>query len=77
MGRGHPLPYPPPAYFDFALGHAPDNTLAVGHPKLRPAAHQICAVIQMRDYIWASMRQNLSLGFQQRLKTVSSTTETS
>ena len=20
-----PLPYPPPAYFDFALRHAPDN----------------------------------------------------
>ena len=23
MGGGHPLPYPPPAYFDFALRHAP------------------------------------------------------
>ena len=22
-GGGHPLPYPPPAYFDFALRHAP------------------------------------------------------
>ena len=24
MGGGHPLPYLPPAYFDFALRHAPD-----------------------------------------------------
>ena len=23
MGGGHPLPYPPPAYFHFALRHAP------------------------------------------------------
>ena len=26
MGGGHPLPYPPPAYFDFALRHASVNS---------------------------------------------------
>ena len=31
MGGEHPLPYPSPAYFDFALRHAPDNILTITH----------------------------------------------
>ena len=35
MGGGHPLPYPPPAYFDFALRHAPVDSL-----KCQQAKHE-------------------------------------
>ena len=36
MGGGHPLPYPPLAYFDFALRHAPVYTYIIISSSLKP-----------------------------------------